>query len=562
MRKMMKLRAALSLMLLGMFTLTAVAQQVPQLPVDPQIRTGKLENGLTYYIRHNELPKERAEFYIAQKVGSMQEEEDQRGLAHFLEHMAFNGTTHFPGKSMLEYLESIGAKFGANVNAYTSFDETVYLLMQIPVTRESIVDSCLLVLYDWSCGIALEEDEIDAERGVIHEEWRTSQSAQMRIWDQTLPVIFEGSRYGHRLPIGLMEVVDNFPYQVIRDYYDRWYRPDLQGIIVVGDVDVDYVEAKIKEMFGGIDMPENPAERVYFDIPDNDEPIVAFATDKEATNVRTLIYYKHDPMPAELLNTMVYYVQEYMNSVVSSMLNARLNELREKADPPFLYSGVYDGKLLGATKTKEAFTTMVVSDENNIERALRVILEETRRVDQHGFTVSEYERAKASFLKRMETAYNEREKQRSRNYANEYVRVFLDGEPAPGVETEWELYNQIVPMIPLEAVNQFVKERITDKNIVIEMTGPDKEGVAYPSKEEVLAIFDQVRQEELEAYQEEISDEPLVSQLPAPGTIVKTGKDGIFDATVWTLSNGAKVVIKPTKLKDDQIMMQASSQGG
>ena len=560
MKKILKLRIAL-VSLLGIFSLNAAAQMGP-LPVDPQVRTGKLDNGLTYYIRHNELPKERAEFYIAQKVGSMQEEEDQRGLAHFLEHMAFNGTTHFPGKSMLQYLESIGAKFGANINAYTSFDETVYTLMNIPVTRQGIVDSALLVLYDWSCGIALEDEEIDNERGVIHEEWRTGQSAQMRIWDQVLPVVFEGSRYGHRLPIGLMEVVDNFPYQVIRDYYHKWYRPDLQGIIVVGDVDVDYVEAKIKSMFSNIKLDENPAERVYFDVPDNDETIVAFATDKEATNVRTTIYYKHDPIPAELRNTAAYYVLSYMNSVISTMLNARLNEIVQKPNPPFLGAGAYDGQLLGATLTKEAFTTIAISDEKNIERAFRSIVEETQRVDQHGFTASEYERAKANFLKNIETSYNEREKQRNSSYVNEYVRSFIEGEPIPGIEAEYALYNQFVPMLPVDVINQYVRELITDKNIVIMMQGPDKEGVVYPSKEELLAIFDEVRGIQTEPYVEEVSDEPLVGNLPAPGSIVKTETDPAFDATVWTLSNGAKVVIKPTTFKADQITMIASSLGG
>ena len=560
MKKIMKLRIAL-VALLGVFSLNAVAQ-MGALPVDPKVRTGKLENGLTYYIRHNELPKERAEFYIAQKVGSMQEEEEQRGLAHFLEHMAFNGTTHFPGKSMLEYLESIGAKFGANINAYTSFDETVYTLMNIPVTRQGIIDSSLLVLYDWSCGIALEDEEIDNERGVIHEEWRTGQSAQMRIWDQVLPVVFEGSRYAHRLPIGLMEVVDNFPYQMIRDYYHKWYRPDLQGIIVVGDVDVDYVEAKIKEMFSDIPLDENRAERVYFPVPDNEETIVAFATDKEATNVRTTIYYKHDPIPAELKNSAAYYIQSYMNDVVGSMMNARLNEIMQKPNPPFLGAGAYDGQLLGATVTKEAFTTVVISDEKNIERAFRTIVEETRRIDQHGFTVSEYERAKANFLKQIETMYNEREKEQNRAYVQEYVRAFTEGEPIPGIETEYALYNQFVPMLPVDVINQYVKELITDNNIVIMMQGPDKEGVVYPSKEGILAIFDEVRSADTEAYVEEISDEPLVSKLPAPGSIVKTETDPTFDATVWTLSNGAKVVIKPTAFKADQILMQASSLGG
>ena len=539
-----------------------VLAQMGPLPVDPKVRTGQLDNGLTYYIRHNELPKERAEFYIAQRVGSMQEEEDQRGLAHFLEHMAFNGTTHFPGKSMLTYLESIGAKFGTNINAYTSFDETVYTLMNIPVTREGIVDSCLLILYDWSCGIALEDEEIDSERGVIHEEWRTGQSAQMRIWEQILPVVFEGSRYGHRLPIGTMEVVDNFPYQVLRDYYHRWYRPDNQAIVIVGDIDVDQVEQKIIALFSPIEMPENPEPRIYFDVPDNVEPIVAVGKDKELTNARMTVYYKHDPVPAEMRNTPVYYIFSYLNSVVSQMINARMDELTNQPEPPFLAAGAYDDMILGVTQTKEAFTTVAISHERDIQKALEALVRETRRIDQHGFTASEYARARADFLNSVETMYNEREKQTNDTYVDEYVRSFLQVEPIPGVETEYALFNQLAPPIPLEQVNQYIKELITDENVVIVLQGPDKEGVALPGSGELLAIFNQVRAEDTEPYEDTVSDEPLISQLPAPGLIVSTMHDDVFDATVWMLSNGAKVIIKKTPWKDDQILMQASSNGG
>jgi Predicted Zn-dependent peptidases len=476
--------------------------------------------------------------------------------------MAFNGTTHYPDKTMLEYLESIGAKFGTNVNAYTSLDETVYTLMNVPVTRQGIVDSCLLILYDWSCGIALKDEEIDNERGVIHEEWRTGQSAQMRIWEQMLPVIFEGSRYGHRLPIGLMEVVDNFPYQDIRDYYHKWYRPDLQGILIVGDVDVDYVEAKIKEMFGGIKLDADRAERIYHEVPDNEETIVAFATDKEATNVRTTVYYKHDATPREMRNTMAYYVKNYMHSAVNSMLNTRLRELLQKSDPPFLNAGVSYGSLLGISATKDAFGVTVISDEDHIERALRTALEEVRRVDQHGFTESEYERTKANVLRSIESAYNEREKQRNNAYVEEYVRAFIDGEPIPGIEMEYEMYNMFIPQIPLQMVNEFARELITENNIVITMQGPDKAGINYPSKEELLAILSQVSKENTEPYAEEVFDGPLVNNLPAPGKVVKTETNAIFDATVWTLSNGAKVIIKPTKFKDDQVLFRGFTEGG
>jgi zinc protease len=546
----------------GLLAAGLSAQQTPQLPVDPQVRTGVLDNGLTYYIRHNELPEKRAEFYIAQKVGSMQEEESQRGLAHFLEHMAFNGTEHFPDKTMLEYLESIGAKFGTNVNAYTSLDETVYMLMNVPVVRTGIIDSCLLVLYDWSSGISLNEQEIDKERGVIHEEWRTRDNAQTRIWEQILPVIFSGSRYGHRLPIGLMEVIDNFPPQVIRDYYHQWYRPDLQGVIVVGDVDVDQIEAKIRTLFSTI--PANPVrtERIYHSVPDNKETIVAFAKDKEATHVRTSIDFKHNIFPREMRNTTDYYVKNYIHSVISSMLNTRLSELTQKADPPFLGARASYSPILGITSTKDAFSMTVVSDENRIERGIRAALTELRRMDQHGFTSAEYERAKANVLRSIESAYNERGKQRNGAYVNEYTRAFIDGEPIPGIEVEYEMYNAFVPEIPLEVINRVASSLITDDNIIVTLQGPDKEGIDYPSKDELLALLDEVSRENTEPYIEEVFDGPLVGELPAPGTIVSTETDPIFDATVWTLSNGARVIVKPTQFKDDQILFRAFSPGG
>jgi zinc protease len=560
MKKIVKLAAALTVTLL--VGSGAMAQMGP-LPVDPAVRTGKLDNSLTYYIRHNELPKGQAEFYIAQKVGSMQEEDNQRGLAHFLEHMAFNGTTNFPDKTLMQYLESVGVKFGYNINASTGFDQTVYTLMNIPVTRQGIVDSALLVLKDWSNGIALKDAEIDAERGVIHEEWRTGQSAQMRIYDQVLPVIFEGSRYGDRLPIGTMEVIDNFPYSAIREYYAKWYRPDNQAIIVVGDIDVDAIEAKIKEMFGPIAMPADPAERVYHTVPDNDAPIVAFATDKEMPYVQTLVMYKHDRIPVEMRNTPASFVQNYISDVINTMMGSRLEELTQQADPPFMAAMVSDqDQMLGVTVTKGALTAISVTDEKSVEKGLRALLTELRRVKQHGFTASEYERAKADFLTTMETAYNERDKQRNNTYAREYVRAFTDSEPIPGIETEYALYNQFAPMLPVELINQYIQQLIGDKNIVIMMQGPDKEGAVYPSKDGILAIFNEVAASETEPSVEQVSDEPLVPVLPTAGSITATEHDAVFDATVWTLSNGARVVVKPTAYKDDEIRMSAVSPGG
>ena len=290
--------------------------QMPQLPIDPNVRIGKLDNGLTYYIRHNELPQHQADYYIAQKVGSILEEETQRGLAHFLEHMCFNGTQHFPGKGIINYLETIGVKFGENLNAYTSIDETVYNISNVPTTREGIADSCLLILRDWADGLTLDPKEIDSERGVIHEEWRTRQGAMMRMYETILPEIYPDSKYGHRLPIGLMSVVDHFPHQALRDYYEKWYRPDQQGIIVVGDIDVDLIEAKIKRTFADIKMPENPAERVYFPVPDVNKTIVGLAKDKEQQMTQILTMFKHEAIKPEEKRNIEYLVIDYMLSLI------------------------------------------------------------------------------------------------------------------------------------------------------------------------------------------------------------------------------------------------------
>ncbi|MDR3184947.1 MAG: insulinase family protein [Prevotellaceae bacterium] len=540
---------------------TALAQQPAPLPLDPKVRYGKLPNGLTYYIRHNAEPKGQAEFFIAQKVGSMLEEEPQRGLAHFLEHMAFNGTTNLPGKMIINYLETIGVKFGANLNAYTSLDETVYNMSNVPVSREGIIDTCLLVLHDWSSGIAMETAEIDKERGVIREEWRTGQGADMRMYETLLPEMYPGSRYGHRLPIGLIDVINNFKPEELRAYYKKWYRPDLQAIVVVGDVDVDQIEQKITTLFADIPAPFNPAERIYFPVPDNDEPIVSLASDAEATSVDVMLFYKHDGLPETLKPTQVSLVMQYMKSMIQLMLNARLNELLQQPEPPFVYATVYDDDFFVA-KTKDAFTGYAVVKENGIEDGLGTLVREIERAKRFGFTSSEYERAKSNFLSSMENLYNEREKQKSRSYAQEYVRHFEDDEVAPGIEFEYNFYNQVAPVITVEQINQTLSELVDEKNIVIAVTGPKKEGLTYPSKEALLDVLAKVKAEDVTAYTETVSDEPLVPKPPKPGKVTATTTDKTFGTTVWTLSNGAKVVLKTTDFKDDQILFKAVSPGG
>lgn len=548
-------------LLLLVITLVTFAQQNPTLPVDPKVRAGKLDNGLTYYIRQNNLPENRADFYIAQKVGSMQEEDNQAGLAHFLEHMAFNGTTNFPGKSMLNYLQDNGIKFGTNINAYTSFDETVYFISNIPTTNKNLVDSALLVLYDWSNGIALEEKELENERGVIREEWRTRGGAQQRLWDQLLPKMYPDSKYAKRMPIGSIDVINNFKPEEIRAYYHKWYRPDLQGIIIVGDVDMDEMEQKVKELFSPIKLDAERAKREYFPVPDNKEPIVAVATDKEARNTQILLFYKHDPIPDELKNTQMGYITQYILNAASAMINQRFSEIIQKPNAPFTSAYAYDSDYFVA-KTKGAWTVMAGSAEDKIESALAAMVRETERVKRHGFTASEYEVVRTNILKGYEDSYNNRDKQRNSSYSQEYVRAFTDAEPIPGIEFEYQFMQAVAPNIPVEVVNQTLQQLISDENIVIAVTGPEKEGLVYPAEATLLGVLASVKDETIEPYAEEVINEPLVATPPTPGKIVKTEKDEAMNATVWTLGNGMKIILKNTDFKDDQILMTGISSGG
>ncbi len=551
-----------TLLVLGSVVIASAQQQpqMPPIPTDPNVRIGKLGNGLTYYIRHNELPEDRADFYIAQKVGSILEEENQRGLAHFLEHMCFNGTTNFPGKGIINWLETIGVRFGENLNAYTSIDETVYNINNVPVIRDGIVDSCLLILHDWANDLTLAEAEIDNERGVIHEEWRTGQGAMMRMYEQALPKAFEGSKYGHRLPIGTIEVIDNFPYQALRDYYETWYRPDQQGIVVVGDIDVDKVEAKIKELFSPIQMPANAPERKYEQVPDNNEPIITIAKDKEQPSTIIYIWHKHPATPNEAKGNIGYLVQNYMFSMISSMMHARLEELRQSANPPFIQAASGDSDFLLA-KTTEAFVGMAVSKDDGIPTALSTLVREIERARKFGFTASEYARAKADYLLMLESAYKERDKMKNNQYVQEYIRHFIDNEPIPGIETEYALMNQLAPNIPVEAINSILPQLIKDENIVINIFGPDKEGMVYPTEAEILDILNKTKAEEITAYVDKVSDEPLMKEAPKAGKIVKT-EEGPFGSTALTLSNGVRVVLKTTDFKADEIRMRAFSPGG
>ena len=554
----------LTLTLVAMLALSATmfAQQAMPVPFDQNVRRGKLENGLTYYIRHNEKPAQRANFYIAQKVGSILENDDQQGLAHFLEHMAFNGTKNFPGKELLNYMEHNGVKFGENVNAWTSIEQTVYMLTNVPTTNPSLIDSCILILHDWSSFISLEGEEIDKERGVILEEMRQGQGAQMRMYEKMLPEIYPNSPYGHRLPIGTEEIVANFPHDALRAYYHKWYRPDLQGIIIIGDVDVNEVEGRLKAIFEDIPAPINPAERTRFEVADNEEPIVSICSDREETHYNVSVYYKHDVVPNEEKGDISYWIKGFIDNLVSTMYNNRLEELTQKANPPFIFGYGYYGTFF-VSDTKDAWTTLAYAkDKDGIDEALTALVTESKRMQEYGFTASEFERAKADLMKRIQSQYDERDKQETNRYFNPILNHFLTNEPLMGIENEYMLISQILPSLPVEAINMYAKEMIREDNIVITLTAPEKADEKLPGKEELLAMFNKAKEAEVEPYVETVSNEPLIATLPPKGAIESKKHDLVFDATVLTLKNGVKVIYKPTTFKDDEILMNAYSFGG
>ena len=538
----------------------ALAQQMPPVPLDPAVKVGKLENGLTYYIRHNEWPEKRCDFYIAQRVGSMQEEDDQRGLAHFLEHMCFNGTTHFPGDALKQYLERIGVKFGENLNAYTFFDETVYNINNVNVETAGAIDSCLLILHDWSHDLLLENKEIDKERGVIEEEWRVRRSADQRLIEAALPILYKDSKYANRMPIGTMEVVKNFPYETLRSYYRRWYRPDLQALVIVGDVDPDAIEQKLKEMFTDIaPAPADAAVREDFPVPDNEEPLVFIGQDKEFTGMEASIMFKSDPMPREMKGTVAYIMVDFLQDAISGMLNERLNEITRQADAPFSGAGIFFGNYLVA-KTKDALMLDVSMKEGRYTEGIKAAYRELLRASRSGFTESEYERFKQEYLSQIDAAYEARDKRTNTSFVEDYVDHFIDNEPAPGIEWTHQMMQQIVPLVPLENINQAISE-LSQENRAILVLMPEKEGLTCPTEQEILSAMSEVDAEEIEAFTEEVNTDPLVPELKSKVKVKKI-TDDIYGAKLVTLSNGMKIHVLQTDYSPNKIIFRATSWGG
>jgi len=527
-------------------------------PVDPSIRIGKLANGLTYYIRHNEEPKERASFYIIQNVGALLENDDQNGLAHFLEHMAFNGTTHFPGKGIITTLEKQGVSFGRNINAYTDYGETVYNLSDIPVKNEGLIDTCLLVLNDWADFLTLAEKEIDAERGVITEEWRTGNNAGRRMMKQYFPVLFQGSKYAVRDVIGDMDVIKNFKYETLRNFYHDWYLTDLQAIAIVGDIDVDAVEQKVKTLFSKLEAIQNPPKREYFDVPMNKEPLFALATDKEADSYGVNVYFKHKAVPASEKNQN-YLRSQYVQGLFNMMSRDRITELMQKGVSPFIGGRIgYGGFVSGC----ESFVISTTAKPDQEDVALKAIYSEAMRIYKHGFTQSELDRAKTNMLTSAESRFKQRDKIKNDVYALGCKTNYIENEPLTSAEFDWEFVQKVLPTITLNEVSVKAKQWITPENRVIIVMGPDKPEAKHLSKEQALSILAEVENSTLQPYTEQVVSSDLIGKELSGAKIVKTKQLPEFDAVEWTLSNQTKVVFRKVDFDKDKVDLIAKSDGG
>lgn len=543
-----------------------LAAQAQQLPLDPLVRKGKLDNGLTYYVVRNTQTPKVAEFYIAQRVGSILEEPRQRGLAHFLEHMAFNGSRHFPGgnesQTLVQWCESVGIKFGGNLNAYTSVDQTVYNISAAPTVREGVVDSCLLILSDWSHDLLLRDDEIDKERGVIREEWRTRRAgmAVQRLMEDALPVMYKGSKYEDCLPIGHLDIINNFAYQDLRDYYRKWYRPDLQAIIVVGDIDPDVIEGKIKKLFGEIPAPINPAVREYYPVPDNEKMIVYTATDNEQPTVNFSLYMKRDATPRSERNTRQNYAEGYKADLVRAMLNDRLQEIVKTANPPFVSGAVRDGSFF-VSDTKDAFSVSSMLKPDNVLPGISALMAEIERARQHGFTEAELSRAKAEQLRYARSDYEERDKRRNSSFVGGCLRNFLSEESILSPDEELKLVQELDKSVTLQEVNTAVKDIITDANQVVTIYGPTKNGFSMPANDDIEKAILDAQAKSYEAYVEKAIPTNFMEETPKAGSVVKEEK-AAYGYTKLTLSNGMKVYVKQTDFEADDIDMRIFSMGG
>jgi len=545
------------LALIFLLPLSANAQ-IPMgspLPMDPDVTVGELENGLRYYIRQNSQPENRAELRLVVNVGSVLEEDTQLGLAHLVEHMAFNGTENFEKQELVDYLESIGMAFGPSINAYTSFDETVYML-QVPTEDPGPVATGFQILEDWAHQVSFEPEEIDKERGVVIEEWRLGRGAGARIQDQQFPIMFTDSRYAERLPIGKVEVLQNFPHEELTRFYNTWYRADLMAVVAVGDFDPAEIEQLIQTHFNRMPVPETPLERPYFDVPDHTETYYAIASDPEATGSQVGVLALQDPRE---VTTVGDYRQALVDVLVSSMMNNRLQELTQQADPPFVAAFSGQGEFVRA---KSAFQILALVQEDGHARGLEALFVEAERAARHGFTDGELERQKLDLVRGLELTFNDRENQESLQFASEYINHFLQGNAIPGIEFEYMAAQALMQTIDLDLVNEAARANLDQANRVVLANAIDKPGLTTPSQTDFEQVFAGVTSMEIEPYVDTTLDEPLVPEPPEPGSILSESMIDELNMTVWTLSNGVTVWLKPTDFKEDEIAMQATSPGG
>ena len=539
------------------FGVKSNAQFSTTIPLNKDVATGKLKNGMTYYVLHNEWPKDRVCFYFAQNVGAILENDDQNGLAHFLEHMAFNGTQNFEGKGIIDMLEKKGVRFGADINAYTAQDQTVYNLSNVPSTDAKLVDSCLLALHDWSGFLSLKEAEIDAERGVIREEWRTRRDSDFRLRLETDKTLYKGSKYAKRDVIGDLNIINNFDYKVLRDYYKKWYRPDLQAVIVVGDVDVKEIEQKIITLFSAIEMPKNPAERYYVSIPENKEIEYVLAKDKEAQETQLVLYYKKDFDKVKNNETIR---KELIDGLCTDMMNRRYQEFIRNNETAVLKMATGPSEV---SRLTNSYSLYVVPKNNKTLAGFKEMMIQTERAVRYGFTQKELDRNKEGILSYYEDLLQNKDKINSDELSEELVNYFLKAIPFESIEQQYENIKKRLETITLSEINEAVKKLQTSENMVLTVTGPDKNDVVYPSKKEYIDIMSEVKKMPLEKYKETDTDQPLITEnLKGSAVSKEFTVDGIAGAKGYVLENGAKIILYPTTLAKDEILFSAFSKGG
>jgi zinc protease len=545
------------LLVFPMLMMGQKAKPEPKIPFDPNVKTGKLANGLTYFIRKNTKPEKKVDLRLVINAGSILETNEQQGLAHFMEHMCFNGTKRFPKNALVDYLQSIGVKFGQHLNAYTSFDETVYFL-PIPADNPEKIEKGFQIIEDWAFNANLTPEEIDKERGVVLEEYRLGLGADKRMEDRYLPKMMYNSHYANRLPIGKKEILENFTYDKLINFYKDWYRPNLMSVIVVGDIDVAQMEQKIKQHFGSYKNPKNAKPRKVFDVPNHKETFVCIESDKEASDAQVQLLYKDSGKPKPIV-TVKEYKEDLVKGLFTTMINDRLQQLTQSANPPFVFGYSYHGGTWA--RTKEGYQSFAMVQEDKQLSALKVLATENERAKKYGFTQAELDRAKAKVLANYEKSFNEKDKSNSDQFVSEYQQYFLSKVPAPGIAWEYNAVKNMLPQIDLNSVNNLIKNYIKDENRVIVLTGPDKEDLKKPTEQEVLNAL-QVSESEIKPYEEEKLASSLLKTQPVAGTIIKKETNDKIGATTLFLSNGAKVTYKKTDFKNDEVLLEAVSFGG